>query len=139
MNPDLKIVSGGQTGVDVALALGLPCGGWCPRGRRTEAGPLPDHYPVQETAERNYQVRTRCNIEDSDGHDMVQPSGEGAMRCMRQALEGVTEPVDYINTHSTNGLRIKFDHGRAVRVGGAILLIRRSSSDRHGGDEAVAG
>ena len=41
MNPGLKIVSGGQTGVDVAaldvaLALGLPCGGWCPRGRRTE-------------------------------------------------------------------------------------------------------
>ena len=38
----------------------------------------------------------------SDGQDMVQPSGEGAMRCMQQALEGVTEPVDYINTHGTS-------------------------------------
>jgi 3-oxoacyl-[acyl-carrier-protein] synthase-1 len=38
----------------------------------------------------------------SDGHDMVQPSGEGAMRCMKQALEGVTESVDYINTHGTS-------------------------------------
>jgi 3-oxoacyl-[acyl-carrier-protein] synthase-1 len=38
----------------------------------------------------------------SDGHDMVQPSGEGAMRCMKLALEGVTEPVDYINTHGTS-------------------------------------
>ena len=38
----------------------------------------------------------------SDGHDMVQPSGEGALRCMRLALEGVNEPVDYINTHGTS-------------------------------------
>ncbi len=38
----------------------------------------------------------------SDGYDMVQPSGEGAMRCMRQALEGVEESIDYINTHGTS-------------------------------------
>jgi 3-oxoacyl-[acyl-carrier-protein] synthase-1 len=38
----------------------------------------------------------------SDGDDMVQPSGEGAIRCMRQALATVTEPVDYINTHGTS-------------------------------------
>ena len=38
----------------------------------------------------------------SDGFDMVQPSGEGAVRCMRQALEGVDSPVDYINPHATS-------------------------------------
>jgi len=38
----------------------------------------------------------------SDGFDMVQPSGEGAVRCMRQALETVTLPVDYINAHGTS-------------------------------------
>lgn len=38
----------------------------------------------------------------SDGYDMVAPSGEGAARCMRLALEGVDEPVDYINTHGTS-------------------------------------
>jgi len=38
----------------------------------------------------------------SDGADMVQPSGEGAMRCMRMALEGVDTPVDYLNTHGTS-------------------------------------
>ncbi|MCW5681527.1 MAG: beta-ketoacyl-ACP synthase I [Xanthobacteraceae bacterium] len=38
----------------------------------------------------------------SDGHDMVAPSGEGAMRCMRMALEGVKPPVDYINPHATS-------------------------------------
>lgn len=38
----------------------------------------------------------------SDGHDMVAPSGEGAVRCMRQALATVSGPVDYINTHGTS-------------------------------------
>lgn len=38
----------------------------------------------------------------SDGLDMVQPSGEGAVRCMQMALEGLHEPVDYINTHGTS-------------------------------------
>ena len=67
-----KLISGGQTGVDraaldVGLALGLAVGGWCPKGRRAEDGPIPDRYPLVETPERNYQTRTRRNIEDSDG------------------------------------------------------------------------
>ena len=38
----------------------------------------------------------------SDGLDMVQPSGEGAVRCMQQALDTVDSPIDYINTHGTS-------------------------------------
>ena len=38
----------------------------------------------------------------SDGHDMVAPSGEGARRCMRMALDGIKAPVDYINPHATS-------------------------------------
>jgi 3-oxoacyl-[acyl-carrier-protein] synthase I len=38
----------------------------------------------------------------SDGYDMVQPSGEGAVRCMQQAMSTVTGPVDYINAHGTS-------------------------------------
>jgi len=38
----------------------------------------------------------------SDGYDMVQPSGDGAVRCMRMAMAGVEEPVDYINAHGTS-------------------------------------
>lgn len=68
----LRIVSGGQSGVDraaldVALALGLPCGGWCPAGRRAEDGPIPARYPLTETASADYAERTRRNVEDSDG------------------------------------------------------------------------
>ena len=44
-----KIISGGQTGVDraaldVALELGIPCGGWCPKGRKAEDGPIDPRY-----------------------------------------------------------------------------------------------
>ena len=38
----------------------------------------------------------------SDGHDMVAPSGEGAVRCMKMALQDVKIPVDYINPHATS-------------------------------------
>ena len=38
----------------------------------------------------------------SDGFDMVQPSGEGAIRCMKQSLKGIKNKVDYINTHGTS-------------------------------------
>lgn len=67
-----QIVSGGQTGVDragldVALDLGLPCGGWCPKGRKAEDGTLPARYPLQETPSEDYAQRTTWNVRDSDG------------------------------------------------------------------------
>jgi len=70
--PVTRIISGGQTGVDraaldVALALGIPCGGWCPKGRRAEDGVIPAHYPLTETTSKDYRVRTRRNVRDSDG------------------------------------------------------------------------
>ncbi len=67
-----KIISGGQTGVDraaldVALELGWPCGGWCPRGRRAEDGVLADRYPLVETPAPEYRQRTEWNVRDADG------------------------------------------------------------------------
>ena len=67
-----RIVSGGQTGVDraaldLALEQGLPCGGWCPRGRRAEDGPLDARYPLDETPWSGYPQRTEWNVRDSDG------------------------------------------------------------------------
>ena len=67
-----KIVSGGQTGVDraaldVALELGIPCGGWCPKGRRAEDGSIDVRYPLKETHSTNYRIRTEKNARESDG------------------------------------------------------------------------
>lgn len=71
MSVDLKIVSGGQTGVDrgaldAALAHGVPCGGWCPEGREAEDGPIPERYPLWQLPGGGYRERTRKNVEDSD-------------------------------------------------------------------------
>ena len=91
----LKIISGGQTGVDraaldVALRHGIECGGWCPAGRLDEFGKIPDRYPVQELEQGNkegrsldrpggletaapwekpdiFAKRTLQNVKDSDG------------------------------------------------------------------------
>jgi len=68
----IKIVSGGQTGVDraaldAACEARIPSGGWCPKGRRAEDGVIPERYCLQETRARSYTVRTGWNVRDSDG------------------------------------------------------------------------
>ncbi len=67
-----RIVSGGQTGVDraaldFAMQRGIPCGGWCPRRRLAEDGPIDARYPLQETSSDDYAQRTEWNVRDSDG------------------------------------------------------------------------
>ena len=67
----MKIVSGGQTGVDRAaldagLASGVPVGGWCPAGRRAEDGMIPERYPLLELDSPVYAARTEQNVLDSD-------------------------------------------------------------------------
>jgi hypothetical protein len=74
---NLRIVSGGQTGVDraaldVAVALGMPYCGWCPRGGWAEDMPEPPgvlaRYPrLEETPSEDPAQRTRWNVRDSEG------------------------------------------------------------------------
>jgi hypothetical protein len=56
-----------RAALDAALALGLPCGGWCPRGRLAEDGPIDLRYPLRETPSADYPQRTEWNVRDSDG------------------------------------------------------------------------
>jgi hypothetical protein len=67
----IKIISGGQTGadraaLDWALAHGVECGGWCPKGRKAEDGPIDPKYPLKETPPVAYIQRTEWNVRDSD-------------------------------------------------------------------------
>jgi hypothetical protein len=111
----MRIVSGGQTGVDraaldAALARSRPCGGWCPRGRRAEDGIIPVHYPLTETPAETYEERTRWNVRDSDATLVLtfgEPQGGTALTveltrqlgrpCLIVDLLHPTEPVDVLN------------------------------------------
>ena len=67
-----RIVSGGQTGadraaLDFAIQHGITHGGWVPKGRLAEDGPLPRRYRLKETKSASYPERTEQNVIHSDG------------------------------------------------------------------------
>ena len=67
----MKIISGGQTGVDraaldFAIRHSIPHGGWCPHGRLAEDGVIPPVYKLRETESPEYEERTERNVLDSD-------------------------------------------------------------------------
>lgn len=95
-----KFVSGGQTGVDraaldAARRLRLSQGGWCPRGRRAEDGPIPSWYPLRETPSRSYDQRTRWNVRDSDGTLIINrgPLDGGTLLTFALARKTFAKPV----------------------------------------------
>jgi hypothetical protein len=104
------IVSGGQTGVDraaldVALELGIPCGGWCPRGRKAEDGRIARRYPLRETPSARYAQRTRWNVRDSDG-TLILTMGEltGGTALTFKVAQSIGRPAFVVD----------LSHGRAV-------------------------
>ena len=90
----MKIISGGQTGVDraaldVALKRRIECGGWCPTGRLDEFGRIPDQYPLQELEVGGFTERTLQNVNDSDGTVIIYPGklGGGTEQTVRFCVE----------------------------------------------------
>ena len=76
--PIIKIVSGGQTGVDqaaldAAIHCNIPHGGWCPKGRINEYGKIPQQYDLKETSTSDYLARTEANVVDSDATLIITP------------------------------------------------------------------
>jgi len=107
-----RIISGGQTGVDraaldAAIALGIPHGGWCPRGRLAEDGAVPSRYELTETDSAQYQVRTEWNVLDSDATLVV----------CRGPLSGGTElTVRLAEAHGKPCLVVDLDDPPALDV-----------------------
>lgn len=118
----LKIVSGGQTGVDraaldAAMELGFGVGGWCPRDRRSEDGAVPTKYPLRETAARSYAVRTEWNVRDSDGTLIL---------VLNEISSGTRLTVDAAKSH---GKPLKIEHLAAPRTSG-LLTVDESPSEK---------
>jgi hypothetical protein len=99
----MKIISGGQTGVDrgaldAALQAGIECGGTCPAGRKAEDGIIPDIYPLTELASNIYSDRTRQNVSDSDATLIIHFSQlEGGTAFTQQCCDAEGKPYLVIN------------------------------------------
>jgi hypothetical protein len=76
----MKIISGGQTGVDraaldAAIEFAILHGGWCPKGRLAELGQtIPEKYQLDETDSSDFSIRTKLNIRESDGTLIIVPT-----------------------------------------------------------------
>ncbi len=123
----MKIISGGQTGVDrgaldAAIELGIPHGGWCPRGRMAEDGRIPDRYRLRETDSPDYSFRTEQNVLDSDAtlilyRGRIAGGTELTLRLARQHgrphlvvdLDAAAEPAEvrrWLDEHAVETLNV---------------------------------
>lgn len=89
------IISGGQTGadraaLDFAIAHDIPHGGFCPRGRKAEDGPIPDRYSLTETKTDEYPERTRQNIATADATVIFATVPEAELMQIRRSGSGLT-------------------------------------------------
>ena len=124
-----KIISGGQTGVDraaldAALEVGLPIGGWCPRGRRAEDGFVPHGYPLAETPTTEYTERTNFNVRDSDATLVVTRGAlDGGSLFATKVAMHLGRPCKVVDLDESNGLEvalgfIRTTNARVLNVAG---------------------
>ena len=141
----MKIISGGQTGVDrgaldAALAEGVECGGWCPADRTAEDGPLPMQYPVTPLAKGGLVARARMNVVDSDGTAIIYfgvPSGgtEGTLRqCLKKRRPYKLIDADEVLPDRAAQLLGAFIEQHGIRV--LNVAGPRASKERRGHDFA---
>ena len=115
-----KIISGGQTGVDqaaldVAINLGIDCGGWCPPGRMCKNGRIPSRYPLKETPSDKSEAapgvprsrRTEWNVRDADATLLLLPqnlkSDKGCEWTLQCALN-YQKPIFIIDPFAENAI-----------------------------------
>jgi len=120
----LQIISGGQTGadraaLDWAISKGLRHGGWCPRGRLAEDGPIPLRYELRETTTANYLQRTQQNVQDSDGtviFTVARKLQGGSLATAQFALES-GKPCLHIHAKSARAAQVlaHFIHKHNIR------------------------
>ena len=100
---DFKIISGGQTGADQAglewaIRHGVAHGGWCPKGRRSEDGPISSAYELVETPKATYLQRTEWNVRDADATVIftLDPTLDGGSRRTADFAEKISKPWIHI-------------------------------------------
>jgi len=103
-----KIISGGQTGadraaLDAAIEMGIEHGGWIPKGRKAEDGPVDEKYHLKEMKTSSYKARTEQNILDSDA-TLIISHGKltGGSALTKKLAEKHSRPCLHIDLRATN-------------------------------------
>ena len=122
-----KIISGGQTGadiagLDVAIKHGIPHGGAIPKGRLTEDGTLPEKYNLEEMATKSYPKRTEKNVVDSDG-TVIFSHGKltgGSLLTQKKAIEHgkpvIHLDMDEVTVEEAAGLLREFIQENGIEI-----------------------
>ncbi|MCF7974488.1 MAG: putative molybdenum carrier protein [Phycisphaerae bacterium] len=123
-----KIVSGGQTGVDRAamdwaIRSGVPHGGWCPRGRLAEDGPIPQAYDLRETPSDEYAERTAWNVRDSDATVIMSlhASITGGTELTQRLAQTMGKPVCHV--HADLGMIAAVAHLREFLIKHSVKVL----------------
>jgi hypothetical protein len=141
----VKIISGGQTGVDraaldVALRHGIESGGWCPAGRFDEFGRIPDRYPVTELENGGFTERTLQNVKDSDGTVVIYPGklSGGTEQTLHFCVEQrwPHEPIDASNVSTEKAAQLIADFVRDNKIDALNVAGPRASEWPEGYDYA---
>jgi len=111
VRPNISIISGGQSGadraaLDFAIAQGLLHGGWCPRERRAEDGPIAPQYLLRETPSSHYSQRTEWNVRDSDATVVFSTKSPltGGTRLTFELAKQLGKPVLHLSRDGANSL-----------------------------------
>jgi hypothetical protein len=128
----MKILSGGQTGVDraaldAALDLGVSCGGYCPLGRKAEDGAIPKKYPLQTLASARYRDRTLKNLLEAEAtiifFNKAMRGGTQltAQMCRKNNKRFISIDADHLDQHKAADLLQSFidtHHPDSINVAG---------------------
>ena len=135
-----KIISGGQPGadqaaLDAAIELGIDHGGWVPKGRLTEDGPLSEKYNLAEMPTASYPKRTKKNVQDSDGTVIFTrgPLTGGSMLTAELAKKH-GKPCFHIDLSKVHALQASTElHKWIVREGVQVLNVAGSRASKDPG------
>jgi hypothetical protein len=103
-----KIISGAQTGadraaLDFAIEVGIPHGGWVPKGRKAEDGTIPEKYNLQEMPTASYPARTEKNVLDSHGTLIISHGNlTGCSLRTKEVADQHNRPYLHIDLTKTN-------------------------------------
>ena len=123
-----KIISGGQTGadqaaLDAAIGMGIPHGGWIPKGRLTEEGPAPEKYNLEEMETERYEKRTEQNVIDSDGTVIYSHGAlSGGSLYTQEMAQKHGRPFLHVNLGRMRSLEASLATGKWVAENGIGVL-----------------